>query len=94
MQPHTRTATPLVYRHPLATPFAAAVETDKGRPTRVYARQRWQKVVAINNIWRVVDSWWTTFPIDRTYFTVILDNGRPWTLYWDHISSHWMMHTR
>jgi hypothetical protein len=51
-----------------------------GRPAR--------RVVAVRETWRIDDEWWRR-PISRDYRAVVLDDGRPVTLYHDLLDGRW-----
>jgi hypothetical protein len=40
-------------------------------------------VARVEEVWRVDDGWWRPHPVQRTYFRLALDDGRPLTLYRD-----------
>ncbi len=48
-------------------------------------------VVAVRDSWRVQDRWWTDQPVDRTYFDVVLEPGRPALIYRE-APDRWFMH--
>lgn len=92
---------------PLDVPHPARVETDgEGRPVALHdgghrsakrggrralrgGRRMWA-VAAIRETWRIDDEWWRR-PISRLYFAVVLENGRPVTLYRDLRSGRWFL---
>ncbi len=37
----------------------------------------------IDEVWRVAEAWWREAPIRRTYFRVLIEGGRPLTLFRD-----------
>lgn len=37
----------------------------------------------IEEVWRVAEAWWREAPIRRTYYRVLIDGGRPLTLFHD-----------
>ena len=85
---------------PLNQPRPVAVQADAiGRPQRIAfpvggpQRQgrphRWgapHAVDWIDEAWRIVDEWWRTTPIARTYYRVVLADGRRLTLFHDDVS--------
>jgi hypothetical protein len=75
---------------PLASPHPVDVRTDEtGEPTHVRLRGRpARRVEAVRERWRIDDEWWRA-PISRDYRTVVLDDGRPITLYHDLLDGHW-----
>ena len=46
-------------------------------------------VEQIDEVWRVAEAWWREAPQTRTYYRVILDGGRPLTLFRDEVSGAW-----
>lgn len=84
---------------PLDVPRPARVEADgEGRPVALHdghrpakrGGRRMRAVEAIREIWRIDDEWWRR-PISRLYFAVVLENGRPVTLYRDLRSGRWFL---
>ncbi|MCG6987694.1 MAG: hypothetical protein LJF06_05895 [Gemmatimonadetes bacterium] len=55
-----------------------------GRPAR--------RVAAVREAWRIDDEWWRR-PISRDYRAVVLDDGRPVTLYHDLLDGRWYVQT-
>ena len=47
------------------------------------------EVISIEDLWRVDEEWWRDAGVVRTYFEVLLDNGRRLTLFLDHGASSW-----
>lgn len=82
-------------RHPdtvrrLSAPRALRVEADAyGTPRRLHHRGMWRMVMQIRDRWRTDDRWWTDDPVSREYFTLVLDDGRPATVYYDRLSKAW-----
>jgi len=37
----------------------------------------------ITEIWRIAEEWWRPHPIQRTYYRLVLANGRPLTIFHD-----------
>ncbi len=48
-------------------------------------------VERIDEVWRVVDEWWRTTPVARTYYRVSLDDDRLVTLFHDEIVDGWFL---
>ena len=75
---------------PLGRPRPVDVRTDE-HGTPLYVRlpgKTARKVEAIREEWRIDDEWWRS-PISREYRTVVLDDGRPLTLYHDLQDGRW-----
>ena len=66
------------------------VEEDQHqRPILVQLRGRSLKVVAIEDVWEIVDEWWRTTPIARRYYKVVVDDGLCGTIFRDLLSDLW-----
>lgn len=46
-------------------------------------------VKRIEEQWRLAEAWWRESPERRTYYRVILSDGRPLTLYRDDVTGAW-----
>ena len=53
------------------------VTTPAGVPHAVLAGGRRRLVVAVRDEWLVQDRWWTDEPVDRHYFELMVEPGRP-----------------
>jgi hypothetical protein len=76
---------------PLGAPQAARVLVDEaGAPIGVVIgrTQRIKRVAAIRERWRIDDEWWRR-PLSREYASVVLEDGRTLTLYFDRIEGGW-----
>ncbi len=75
---------------PLGSPRLVDVRTDEaGEPTHVrLAGRPARRVEAVRERWRIDDEWWRT-PLSREYRAVVLDDGRPLTLYHDLLDGRW-----
>ena len=74
---------------PLGAPRDARVTVDAaGVPTTVVVGRRIRRVGAVRERWRIDDEWWRK-PLARDYVTVVLEDGRPLTLYHDLIGGGW-----
>lgn len=75
---------------PLDGPRPVDVRTDEdGEPAYVRLPGRTaRKVTTVREAWRIDDEWWRQ-PISRSYRTVVLDDGRLVTLYYDLLSRRW-----
>lgn len=47
------------------------------------AGARRHAVEAIEEVWRVAEEWWRERPVGRTYVRLLVDGGRPLTVYRD-----------
>jgi hypothetical protein len=63
------------------------VETDSsGMPvllTRMTRSQASQRVTRVEEVWRISEEWWRGDPLARTYYRVLLADGRLDTLFHD-----------
>jgi len=75
---------------PLGRPRPVDVRTDEaGEPTHVRLSGRTaRRVEAVRERWRIDDEWWRS-SISRVYLAVVLDDGRPVTLYRDLLDGRW-----
>jgi hypothetical protein len=72
---------------PLAASMPVDVETARdGRPLRVGATA----VEAVREEWVVEDRWWTSRPLRRRYFELVLADGRNVTLFRDLVDGRWL----
>jgi hypothetical protein len=67
------------------------VPTPGGLPHAVLDDGQRRLVVAVRDSWRVQDRWWTDEPVDRSYFDVVLEPGRPALIYRES-SGAWFAH--
>ena len=57
---------------PVNLPEPLSVEENPvGLPVAVRVKQR-QKIIAIEDCWRIDDEWWRSEPVSRLYYAVIL----------------------
>ena len=67
-------------------PSAARVETGfDGTPREVHH----QPVLVLREEWRVLDRWWTSEPVSRRYFDLVLESGENAVVYRDGASGGW-----
>jgi hypothetical protein len=81
---------------PIGTPRGLMVRVDAyGHPaaiTRADARGHRgneARIEQIEEIWRIAEAWWREAAQIRTYYRVILEGGRPLTLFRDDASRAW-----
>lgn len=65
------------------SPLAVARDDARGH------RGSEARVENIEEVWRVAEAWWRESSQARTYYRVILDGGRPLTLFRDDDSGSW-----
>lgn len=51
----------------------------------------WRRVVAVREWWRIDDEWWRS-PVSRAYVALVVEGGRPLTLYRDLAEGGWYVH--
>lgn len=80
----------------IGLPRALRVEVDaETRPlavTRAPSRGRGgvrSRVERIEDIWRIAEAWWRAGAQARTYYRVVLEGGRPLTLFRDDVTGAW-----
>ena len=44
---------------------------------------RTHAVERVEEVWRIAEEWWREAPLQRTYYQVLVDGGRPFTLFHD-----------
>lgn len=81
---------------PIGLPRALVVREDTdGMPlavTRTDVRGRKgveARVESVEDQWRLAEAWWREVPQRRTYYRVVLEGGRPFTLYRDDVTGAW-----
>jgi hypothetical protein len=76
---------------PLGLPRSVEVRVDAGGLPAAVARRRgeWRRVEQVDDVWRVAEEWWRETPQERTYVRLILEGGRPLTLFHDGLSGAW-----
>ena len=47
------------------------------------------RVERVEEVWRIAEEWWREAPIGRTYYRVIVDGGRPLTIFRDREGGRW-----
>lgn len=74
---------------PVNLPEMVTVEEDAaGFPAALKIGRR-QKIVAIEDRWRIDDEWWRTEAVVRLYFAVLLTSGNRVILYKDLARNNW-----
>ena len=74
----------------LNRPRSLRVEAgEDGRPIAVYISGQRYAVESVLETWRIDDEWWRERPVSRLYFSVLLEDGRTVTVYWDLVSGRW-----
>ena len=73
----------------LDAPIAVRVEADAGWPIALVERGVRRAVESVEDIWRVEDGWRRRPPVSRTYFEVLLEDGRRLSIFHDHLREEW-----
>ena len=74
----------------LYRPRAIAVSTAGGRPRAIgRGRDGRGRVETIREEWLIEDRWWTSAPLRRHYFELVLESGRCLTVFHDLHSGGW-----
>ena len=63
-------------------------ESTDGSPTAVKLKRR-QKIIAIEDSWRIDDEWWRSEAVSRLYYAVILASGQRMVLTKNLIDKCW-----
>ena len=84
--------TPRTGLHPLGLPRPLRVRLDgRGEPRELTRTPRGRAggggarlaVERVEEVWRIAEEWWRETPLRRTYYRVLVDGGRPLTLFHD-----------
>ncbi len=74
----------------LNTPRQVQVRTgSSGAPSALRTGTHWQEVAGLLDCYRTDDRWWMAEPIARTYYELLLDDGRTVTVFRDDIRDGW-----
>ena len=79
---------------PIGLPRPVEVRTDAhGDPVAVTRGRpgggREARVESIEEAWRVGEEWWREAPLERTYYLLLLEGGRPLTIFHDGVFDAW-----
>ncbi|TVR67103.1 MAG: hypothetical protein EA422_00745 [Gemmatimonadales bacterium] len=69
-------------------PVQVRSDPDTGVPHLVMDRGAARRVAQVMESWRIDDEWWRV-PISRRYHRVVLEGGRPMTLFQDLVERKW-----
>ena len=72
---------------PLAVTFGLPRRSPQ--PSPVMTEGKRFEVVSIEDAWRVQDEWWRHDAVSRTYFEVLLEDGRRVCTFQDHVTGTW-----
>ena len=70
----------------LNAPRPVVVRAEGGVPT---ALRRGGRVTEVLDRYRTDDRWWTSEPVARTYYELLLEDGRVATVFRDETSGRW-----
>jgi hypothetical protein len=74
---------------PVNLPESVQVEEDQyGQPVALKAKRK-QKIVSIEDCWRIDDEWWRSEPVSRVYYAVILVSGQRMMIAKNLIDNSW-----
>ena len=74
----------------LNTPRLGEVRADAGGvPGALLHNSRWLQVDEVLDRYRTDDRWWTAEPVSRTYYELLLEDGRAVTVFRDEITGSW-----
>ena len=77
----------------LASPRPVRVVTaPNGIPHAVVMGGRRRAVAEVREDWLVQDRWWTDEPVDRHYFELLLEPGRPLVVFREAAGGGWFTH--
>ena len=74
---------------PVNLPEPVSVEEVKSGLPLVVKIKRRQKIIAIEDRWRIDDEWWRKEPVSRLYYAVILVSGQRLVLSKNLIDNCW-----
>ena len=74
----------------LNTPRSVEVRIGAaGGPSELRRTGRWLEVVEVLDRYRTDDRWWTAEPLFRTYYELLLEDGRVVTVFCDLVGRGW-----
>lgn len=62
---------------------------EDGAPEALRRNDRWLEVLEVQDRYRTEDRWWTGEPIARTYYDLLLEDGRTLTVFRDDARGGW-----
>ena len=74
---------------PINLPEPVSVEEDLSGLPSVVKTKRQQKIITIEDRWRIDDEWWRSEPVSRLYYAVILASGQRLVLSKNLIDNCW-----
>ncbi len=87
--PSRRAERPRTLRR-LNAPLRVEVRASSaGVPTALRRNGTWLLVIELIDRYRTDDRWWTERPVSRTYYELLLQDGRTLTVFRDEIKGSW-----
>ena len=68
---------------------APGCSPDPNNPSALRRGDRWLAVVELLDRYRTDDRWWTAEPIARTYYELLLEDGRAVAVFHDDVRDAW-----
>jgi len=62
---------------------------EDGAPDALRRSGRWLEVLEVEDRYRTVDRWWTGEEVARTYYDLLLEDGRSLTVFRDDVRGGW-----
>ena len=74
----------------LNTPRQVEVRSGAdGAPSALRRKGQWLEVEGVLDRYRTDDRWWTAEPVSRTYYELLLEDGRVMTVFQDLVRKSW-----
>ena len=89
LQASRRTERPVALRRLNAPRTIEVRAEDDSTPSALRRRGRWLEVAEVLDRYRTDDRWWTAEPVSRSYYDLLLEDGRAVTVFRDEISGDW-----
>ncbi len=91
MVSHTGKKTRPAQLRPLNQPVPLSVTpNDKGLPHELIINRHYYQVERIQDTWIIEDEWWRN-PIQRQYFSLLLNDGSRRTIFHDRVANAWYL---
>jgi hypothetical protein len=73
----------------LNIPRRVEVRMEDDVPAALARNSGWQMVIELLDRYRTDDRWWTERSVARTYYELLLEDGRTVTIFYDEIQDSW-----